>query len=331
MKSPRWPRPLGCGSLIKQPQTARPTRWGAVRSNRRNCFWGNQLAVFAAGALTNTGERRAGLDFPRRDILIWVCAIIFMNQLFGVAKGASSASPEQLLTDLGAVGVFQIMAWYAVFRLLASSDPAPVAQLRDFLIAAALCCLVFVPSTRMIWVAVPGVAIFGWLFNGGDPKLRAAGIVLAALSVQALWGRIFFKLFALPLLRAETAVVGTVLQAVRAGTEWRDNVITGPSGHGIVVYDLCSSFHSLSVAVLCWVTVRSLQDRSWQVRDFVTGCVLGMTMVLFNMTRLCLMAWDANLYHYWHDGVGVQIFDIGASTTILLMSLYGSRSVERAT
>jgi hypothetical protein len=79
------------------------------------------------------------------------------------------------------------MAWYAVFRLLASSDPAPVAQLRDFLIAVALCCLVFVPSTRMIWVAVLGVAIFGWLFNGGDPKLRAAGIVLAALSVQELW------------------------------------------------------------------------------------------------------------------------------------------------
>ena len=222
------------------------------------------------------------------------------------------------------------MAWYAVFRLLASSDPAPVAQLRDFLIAVALCCLVFVPSTRMIWVAALGVVILCWLFSGGDRKLRAAGIVFAALSVQELWGRIFFDLFALPLLRAETAVVGTMLRAVRAGTEWRDNVISGPSGHGIVVYDYCSSFHNLSVAVLCWVTVRSLQDRSWQVRDFVTGCVLGMTMVLFNMTRLCLMAWDANLYHYWHDGVGVQIFDIGASTTILLMSLYGSRSAERA-
>ena len=75
--------------------------------------------------------------------------------------------------------------------------------------------------------------------------------------------------------------------------------------------------------------MRSLRDQSWQVRDLVTGCVVGMTMVLFNVTRLCLMAWDANLYHYWHIGAGVEIFNIGASTTILLMSLYGSRSAGR--
>jgi hypothetical protein len=280
--------------------------------------------VFDVG-LTNTGERRVGLDFPRRDLLIWVCAIVFMNQLFGVAKEASSASLEQLPTDFGAVGVFQLMAWYAIFRLLASSNSLPIAQSRDFLIAVALCCL----STRVIWVAALGVAILCWLFHGGDRKLRAAGIVVAALSVQQLWGRILFELFAGPLLRAETAVVGTMLQAVRAGTEWRDNVITGPSGHGIVVYDYCSSFHNLSLAALCWVTVRSLRDQSWQVRDLVIGCAVGMTMVLFNVTRLCLMAWDANLYHYWHNGAGVEIFNIGASTTILLMSLYGSRPAGR--
>jgi Transmembrane exosortase (Exosortase_EpsH) len=185
------------------------------------------------------------------------------------------------------------------------------------------------PVGRAIWVAALGVATLCWRFSGGDRKLRAAGIVFAALSVQELWGRIFFDLFALPLLRAETAVVGTMLRVVRAGTEWRDNVISGPSGHGIVVYDYCSSFHNLSLAALCWLTVRSLRDQSWQARDLVIGCVVGITMILFNVTRLCLMAWDANLYHYWHDGAGVQIFNIGASVTILLMSLYGSRSAGR--
>ena len=239
-------------------------------------------------------------------------------------------SPEQFLSDLGAVDVFQAMAWYAIFSLLASSDPVPVAQWRDFLIAVALCCVIFAPSTRTIWIVSLGVAMFCLHSNGGDPKLRAAGVVLAALSIQEYWGGVVFNLFALPLLRAETAVVGTLLQAVRAGTEWRDNIITGPSGHGIVVYDGCSSFHNLSLAALCWVTVRSLRDQRWQVRDLLTACVIGLTMVLFNMCRLCLMAWDANLYYYWHDGAGAQIFNIGASTTILLMSLYGSKSAGRA-
>ncbi len=235
-----------------------------------------------------------------------------------------SDSPVQLLNDLAGVGVFQLMAWYAIFRLLASSDPAPVAQLRDYLIAVALCCLVFAPSTRIIWVTALGVAIFAWLVSGGDRRLRTASIVLAALSAQEFWGRIVFKLFALPLLRAETAVVGTMLEAVRTGTVWRGNVITGPDGHGIVVYDLCSSFHNLSLAALCWVTVRSLGDQRWQARDFVTGGVVGLTMVLCNVIRLCLMAWNSDLYQYWHHGTGAQIFAIGASAAILLISLYGS-------
>jgi hypothetical protein len=275
-------------------------------------------------------DTRVGLDLPRRDLFVWVCAIIFLNQLLGVVKEMLSAPPEQFSSDPGAVGVFQLMAWYAIFRLLASSDPAPVAQLRDLLISVALCCFVFVPTTRLIWVTALGIAIFGWLVKEGDPKLRAAGIVLAALSVQEFWGRIVFDLFALPLLRAETAVVGTMLQAVRPGTIWQDNVITGPNGHGIMVSDLCSSFHNLSLAALCWVTVRSLRGQRWQLRDFVTGCGVGMTMVLFNMTRLSLMAWDADLYEYWHNGAGVRIFAVGASTAVLLISLYGSRAERRA-
>jgi hypothetical protein len=120
-------------------------------------------------------------------------------------------------------------------------------------------------------------------------------------------------------------VVGTILQDIRPGTVWSDNVINGPSGHGIVVYDGCSSFHNLSVAALCWLTVRNLRDRRWHARDFVTGSVVGLTMVICNMTRLCLMAWNADLYHYWHDGPGSDIFVVGASTAILLISLYGSR------
>lgn len=38
------------------------------------------------------------------------------------------------------------------------------------------------------------------------------------------------------------------------------------------------------------------------------------------------MAWDIDLFRYWHDGIGAAIFGIGASITILLISLYGSRS-----
>jgi hypothetical protein len=43
------------------------------------------------------------------------------------------------------------------------------------------------------------------------------------------------------------------------------------------------------------------------------------------------MAWDIELYHYWHEGIGAQIFGVAALLTILLMSLYGSRPAGRPT
>jgi hypothetical protein len=55
-----------------------------------------------------------------------------------LANHLGSRSPWQVLSDLVAVNVFRIMAWYAVFRLLALSDQIQVVQMQGILIAPAL-------------------------------------------------------------------------------------------------------------------------------------------------------------------------------------------------
>ncbi len=281
-----------------------------------------QTSVWSA----NFDSARVWAGAPRRDIFIWASVIILSNQLLGAVVEAQDSSIDELLSNLSTVGVFQIMAWYAIFRLFAAADPAPKTQLQDVLIPAALCFLVLLPTIPMIWSAALGVAIFGVISNKGDPKLRAAAIVLAALSVQQFWGHIFFNFFALFLLHAETAVVGTALQMIRAGTVWRENIITGPSGHGLIIYSTCSSFHNLSLAALCWVTISKLRNPEWRSRDLIIGFSVIMVMFCLNVTRLCLMAWNVGLYHYWHEGVGARIFATGATVAILLISFCGSRS-----
>jgi hypothetical protein len=268
---------------------------------------------------------RGGLYLPRRDIVLWVSAIFLLNQLSAAIFTGPSVSLEQLATDIGAIGIFQLMAWYAILRLLIGSDPITVARWRDLLVALVPCLLLFLPTAQIMWVAAAGIAIYWWVFNASDPKLRAAGVVLVALSVQAFWGHVFFHLVAFPLLCAETAVVGAVLEIARAGTIWQDNVITGPSGFGIVILDDCSAFHNLSLAMLCWITLSKLRHQNWYSYDFVIGILVGLTMIFLNVVRLCLMAWNIDLYHYWHDGIGAEIFAIGASLSVLLISLYGSR------
>jgi hypothetical protein len=188
----------------------------------------------------------------------------------------------------------------------------------------------FLPTTRTIKILALGAAIFCWIRDRGDPKLRAAGVVLGVLTIQEYWGHIVFNLFALPLLRAETAVVGTLVQAAWAGTVWQDHVITGPFRFSIVVYSGCS-FHNLSLAML-WLlmTVSRLRNRNWLSRDLLTGCVSGATMIACKVLRLCLMAWGPDSYEYWHNGLGAQIFAVAASVMVLVLSLYGSRPATRA-
>jgi hypothetical protein len=250
---------------------------------------------------------RGGPELPRRDLFIWVSVVFFFNQLYGVITEMPSTSLQKLAVDLGSIGVFQYMAWYAIFRLLVSSDAMPVARWRDFVIAGALCFLVLLPTVRIIWVAATGIAIYWWLFSVGDPKLRAAGAVLAALSVQELWGHAFYRLVAFPLLSAEAA------------------------GYGIVIFDECSAFHNLSLAMLCWITVSKLRYQTWGLQDVLVGIAIGITMIFWNVSRLCFMAWDVDLYHYWHDGSGAEIFAIGASFSVLLVSLYCSGPGRRMT
>jgi hypothetical protein len=208
---------------------------------------------------TNSGARAwLDLGLGRRGIFIWAAVILFSNHLSVLIKELPSPSLENLVSSLGVIGIFQCMAWYAIFRLLQASNSTIAGRLRDAVIAASLSLLTLLPTNRMIWVAASGFAMYWCIFSEGDVKLRAAGSVLAALSVQQLWGHVLFNLIAMPLLRAEAAAVATMLDVVRPGTMSQDNVITGPNGFGLVVYAACSSFHNLSLAMLCWVTVSSL-------------------------------------------------------------------------
>ena len=166
--------------------------------------------VDAATLQTKNSATRGNHNLRRREIFTWVVVILLLNQLLYQIKDDWSASLERLIYDLGAIGVFQLMAWYVVFGLLRDSDPVSVARWRDLLVSAALCLLLLLPMSRAIWVAALGVAIYLFIFNDGDPRLRAAATVLAGLSVQQYWGHIFFNLVAFSLLRAETAAVGTI-------------------------------------------------------------------------------------------------------------------------
>jgi hypothetical protein len=269
------------------------------------------------------------LNLPQRDIFIWAVVIFFSNYLVELVKGTWQSSLSDTISGLCTVDVFQYMGWYAIFRLLGASDVIPMARRKDVLIITAFCLLVFLPADKMIWVAATGVAVYMMFCSRDDLRLRAAGIVLAALSVQEFWGHILFQLISMPLLRAETAVVGTILQLTRRGVMWYDNIITTSSSHGIVLYPYCSSFHNVSLALLCWLTLTKLRHLKWRGYDLIWGGLTAGTVILLNTMRLYFMALNVDYYNFWHEGAGSEIFAVGTSVSVISLTLYGSGRVMR--
>jgi hypothetical protein len=151
------------------------------------------------------------------------------------------------------------MAWFAVLHLVFKNDVTIKPRRADFVIGVTFCLFVFFTDELLY------LDSGNWgrgLLVSFEPRclnLRSAAIVLGALSVQELWGHVLFHLFEYPLLSAETAVVGSLPEVIRAGTVWQGNVVTAPNGYGIVIYEWCSAFHNLSLAMLCSITISNLQ------------------------------------------------------------------------
>jgi hypothetical protein len=131
-----------------------------------------------------------------------------------------------------------------------------------------------------------------------------------------------FSLFAFDLLRADAAIVGAFLDLTQSGYAWHDNVIA-TQGHSIEIYSGCSSFHNVSLAMLCWVTLTKLTRPIWIATDFIFGAAACAVMIAVNVARLYVAALSYGSYEYWHNGDGAHIFQVGVSVIILLICLWG--------
>jgi hypothetical protein len=271
----------------------------------------------------------ADYTISRAAVFRWAVVILLANQLLRIIKASAPTTLLDTITSLISVSVFQCLAWYVVFRLLGASERTRIAPNRDWVVGLASCMMVFIPMHGSVWIAATVIGVYLILTPDGDPKLRSAGIVLLTLSVQGSWGSLLFEVIASPLLRAETAVVGSILQTMQSGTSWQDNMITANSGWGIVIYPYCSSFHNVSLALLCWVTISRLASDTWRVRDYAVAGLIAAAMISMNMTRLALMSVNEGFYNYWHDGTGNPIFAISASLFVLLASLFAVWRRER--
>jgi len=258
---------------------------------------------------------------------MWLALLLLAHHVGDYVSALRQVHPlsiERFLTEFVSVDAFRLLAWYAIFDLARRADAERPSTARDVALAVLLCTIDIVPSDKIVWIVASAAALYFLVASANDLSLRAAAIVLGALSVNEFWARVVFKLLAFDLLRADTALVGSAMAMTHTGVDWHDNIITMPSGHSVEVLAGCSSFHNLSLALLCWVVVSKLHRPQWSKRDLAVAGTACLTIITLNVARIYLMALGLDFYMFWHEGAGSQIFALGASFITLLICLYGS-------
>ena len=265
----------------------------------------------------------ADAQFSRRELFIWLAAILCASAFAqSMTHGGTTA------LSLESIGAFQILGWFAVLRLLYLQTSSAPPSRRDFWVAGVVGAIDLLPSGKATWIAATLAALYIFAANEKGSNGRAGAAVLGALSVQSPWGPTLFSLFTVYLLRADAALVGVALKLTRGGFDWHENVIS-TQDFTVGIYNDCSSFHNISLAALCWISLTKLHRPTFIRSDFKFGAAACLAMIALNAARLYAISLGRESFAYWHDGAGAQIFAVTASFVIAAICAWGA-SIDAA-
>jgi exosortase/archaeosortase family protein len=283
------------------------------------------LSSPAAVGLKLSAAPAAAQGIGRREAFLWLTVCLLANQAVQVVN---TGSLEAFRESLAIQNYIYWLACYAtIYRLYASDRTTRISGFEGRLVGAMLILVLltsFLPYRFATGLLASITAGYFLVAAGPDRQVRAAGIVLLALSTQLVWGPIFFQLFTPELLRADGFLVGEVLTSLRPDIAWRETTFATPDGHAVALVGGCSSFNNVSTAVLACVAITMLTRTEWVRRDFANVAIVSVVMILLNTLRICLLAWGSASYAYWHNGDGAQIFEMGQTFAVLLMAWWGA-------
>lgn len=273
----------------------------------------------------------ASASIGRRELLLWIVVCLFANQALLLLDVVSfDAFATSLLTQND---IYWLACAVTVYRLWLS-DPGLRADRLDWALALALGVLILfsslLPYRFGIGLLATLVALYLLTFDHGDRNLKAAGAVLLAVSTQLVWGPIVFQLFTPELLKADAALVGTALMALRPDVVWSGTTFFAPDDHAVWLIAGCSSFNNVSSAVLACVAVTMLRRNEWVRRDIKIIVIASAVMILINVLRICLFVWSKEYRAFWHDGEGAQILAIAQTLVVLAIAWWGAAPSRRA-
>ena len=159
--------------------------------------------------------------------------------------------------------------------------------------------LVMLPIGPISWIAVTALSLY-ILASTELATSRRGAFILLATTVPMLWSRILFQFFARPILTVDATLVSLLLRTHRTG-----RIVDFADGSAReVILPACSSLANISLAVLCWVTLSELVCHRKSIYDIFWCLLACVSVMVVNVTRLCLAGLSEWHYATFHDDKG---------------------------
>ncbi len=213
-----------------------------------------------------------------------------------------------------ALGAFEFFGVAVSLYLISKGRPGDASPL-DWLGCAFA---IVVAGIGFVGTSISIFALYLFFRGRDDLNMKAAGTVAAAVAVQAVWAPLVFSRISFLLLQVDAGVVGWLLGLFVPGASWGGTVVYTPSGHNVAITSPCASFHNLSLASLCWVTLTMLHRPYWIRSDIHVGLIAALIQFGFNVWRLVFVCLSLPMYEFWHEGFGKHIFS-GVATACAII------------
>lgn len=224
---------------------------------------------------------------------------------------ATQSLGDALMNGLGASWAFWVALALAV-RLALTAPSRPASRLELVLAGVALV-MIASPVRQLSALVATGMALWLIFRPGFDPKLRAAGIVLLALTVHLVWTTLLMLMFARPIEAIDAQLVGWV-----TGVPVRHNMVGFTDGQqGFLVMGGCTSVQNASMALLLWIALARSARPEPRPRDLLIGLGLFVTVAAINIGRLSLIAQSRDMLNLVHGATGSSL-TIGLITAAAL-------------
>jgi exosortase/archaeosortase family protein len=279
------------------------------------------MTAHADTATTHIGLRR-------KEVLMWALFALLANSMVGALQSPHEPLSEQDWLFASGFDAFDAVAWAVAAWRLAKAPDAP-ASLGEVVFALAVAVLAALRPHAAAPLAATGVGLWLLMRSPGNSDERAAGAVLLAIASHQLWSALVFSVFSPEFVKFDASLVGHIVIWTVRGAAQHDNIITVPGGHGIAVLEGCSSFSNVSTSLLAWVALSKLERATWRSRDFAVAGATVVAQLGLNIGRMYLLAQSHDMFIYWHDATGAQIYAAVGSAAAVLISLFGSRWAGR--